>query len=42
MPPLAAAETRTRLIAEDAALELDRAALVAYREIDDAGVEKEI
>jgi hypothetical protein len=41
-PPMASADARTLLIAEEAALELDRAALVADREIDDAGVEVEI
>ncbi len=40
-PPVASADTRTLLIAEEAALELDRAALVADREIDDADVEME-
>ena len=39
-PPLSSADTRTVLIAEQAALELGRPALVAEREVDD-GVEME-
>jgi hypothetical protein len=39
-PPVSSAHTRTLLIAEQVALQLDRAALVADREVDD-GVEME-
>lgn len=39
-PPISSADTRTLLIAEQAALELDRSGLVADREVDD-GMEME-
>jgi hypothetical protein len=42
-PPAAAADTRTLLIAEEAALELDRAGLAADRDTgNDVGVEMDI
>jgi hypothetical protein len=41
-PPPSSADTRTLLIAEEAALELDRAGLLADRDVGDAGVEFEM
>ena len=39
---MSSADTRTLLIAEEAALELDRAALLAERDVGDTGVEMEV
>ena len=41
-PPVSSADTRTLLIAEEAALELDRAALVADRGVDDREVDDSV
>jgi hypothetical protein len=41
-PPMSSADTRTLLIAEEAALELDRAARLAERDVGDSGVEMEM
>jgi hypothetical protein len=41
-PSLSSADTRTLLIAEEAALELDRAALLAERDLGDASAEMEM